>query len=61
MATHFLPLLVLVGIFSTFVILSVGMASFFKGQRPSTNQLMRWRVILQAITLFLFFLMLWLK
>lgn len=44
--------------------LGFGLYAYFKGgviQQQYSNAAMRWRVLLQAVTLVLFMLMLWLK
>lgn len=44
--------------------LGFGLYAYFKGgliQQKYSNAAMRWRVLLQALTLVLFMLMLWLK
>jgi hypothetical protein len=58
-----LPILLLVSLTATIIALAIGMFSLFKGGKFSrlySNKAMQWRIYFHGITLFIFFLMLWL-
>jgi len=58
-----LTTLFFISLFFTILSLSFGLFTFFKGGRFEKygNLAMRWRVLLQGITLLIFLLLLWLK
>lgn len=57
--SHFLPFLVGLLMFGTLGVLFAGLLGVARGTDPRrSNQLMRWRVLLQAAALLMFMLML---
>lgn len=58
--SHFLPFLIAIFMIATVGVLFAGLIGLARGSTDPrrSNQLMRWRIILQAIALLLFILML---
>lgn len=58
-AMTFLTFFMITGLVAVLGALGYGLFAFIKGDSESENSAMRWRVLLQGIALFLFFLLLY--
>lgn len=63
MTHNFFNILIILAMIATLGALAFGLCVFFKGgeaNRKYSNAAMRWRIMLQALALFLFFIAFWL-